>query len=153
VNEMEIRDVLSYLPHRFPFLLIDRVRECEPGKRIVAIKNVTVNEPHFPGHFPDRPIMPGVLILEAMAQAAAILGFRTMERRPDDKSMYYFAGIDNARFKRPVVPGDQLEIEVLYGPARRGIGKFSCTARVDGVLVTEADLLCALRPVAPRPGT
>ncbi|MEJ2173459.1 MAG: 3-hydroxyacyl-ACP dehydratase FabZ [bacterium] len=150
---MDIREVLGYLPHRFPFLLIDRVRECEPGKRIVAIKNVTVNEPYFQGHFPDRPIMPGVLILEAMAQAAAILGFRTMEKRPDDESMYYFAGIDNARFKKPVIPGDQLVIEVLFGASRRGIGKFSSTARVEGVLVTEADLLCALRPVAPRPGS
>jgi 3-hydroxyacyl-[acyl-carrier-protein] dehydratase len=153
VTEMDIREVLGYLPHRFPFLLIDRVRECEPGKRIVAIKNVTVNEPYFQGHFPDRPIMPGVLILEAMAQAAAILGFRTMEKRPDDESMYYFAGIDNARFKKPVIPGDQLVIEVLFGASRRGIGKFSSTARVEGVLVTEADLLCALRPVAPRPGS
>ncbi len=153
MSEMDIRDVLNYLPHRFPFLLIDRVRECEPGKRIVAIKNVTANEPHFPGHFPERPIMPGVLILEAMAQAAAILGFRTMDKKPDDESMYYFAGIDNARFKRPVMPGDQLEIEVLFGPTRRGIGKFSCTARVDGALVTEAELICALRPVAPRPRT
>jgi len=147
VTEMDIREVLGYLPHRFPFLLIDRVLECEPGKRLVAIKNVTMNEPHFPGHFPNRPIMPGVLILEAMAQAAAILGFRTQGKRPNDESMYYFAGIDNARFKKPVVPGDQLEIEVLYGPSRRGIGKFSCKARVGGVLVTEADLLCALRPV------
>jgi len=153
MTEMDIREVLRYLPHRFPFLLIDRVRECEPGKRIVAIKNVTVNEPYFQGHFPDRPIMPGVLILEAMAQAAAILGFRTIEKRPDDESMYYFAGIDNARFKKPVMPGDQLLIEVLIGPSRRGIGKFSCTAHVDGVLVTEADLLCALRPVIPRPGS
>jgi len=152
VTEMDIRGVLSYLPHRFPFLLIDRVRECEPGKRIVAIKNVTVNEPYFSGHFPDRPIMPGVLILEAMAQAAAILGFQTLGKRPNDDLMYYFAGIDNARFKKPVVPGDQLEIEVLYGPTRRGIGKYSCTARVDGALVTEADLLCALRSVGPRPG-
>ncbi len=150
---MDIHDVLSYLPHRFPFLLLDRVRECEPGKRLVAIKNVTANEPHFSGHFPDRPIMPGVLILEAMAQAAALLGFRTMGRRPDDATMYYFAGIDKARFKRPVVPGDQLVIEVLVGPSRRGVTKFSGTARVDGVLVTEAELLCALRPVAPRPGT
>lgn len=152
MTEMDIRGVLSYLPHRFPFLLIDRVRECEPGKRIVAIKNVTVNEPYFSGHFPDRPIMPGVLILEAMAQAAAILGFQTLGKRPNDDLMYYFAGIDNARFKKPVVPGDQLEIEVLYGPTRRGIGKYSCTARVDGALVTEADLLCALRSVGPRPG-
>jgi len=152
VTEMDIREVLNYLPHRFPFLLIDRVRECEPGKRIVAIKNVSMNEPHFPGHFPGRPIMPGVLILEAMAQAAAILGFKTAGKRPDDASMYFFAGIDNARFKRPVVPGDQLEIEVLFGPSRRGVGKFSCKAWVDGILVTEADLLCALRPVGASAG-
>lgn len=152
MTEMDIREVLSYLPHRFPFLLIDRIRECEPGRRIVAIKNVTANEPHFQGHFPDRPIMPGVLILEAMAQAAAVLGFRTMGRQPDQTSMYYFAGIDSARFKRPVVPGDQLEIEVLAGVSRQGISKFSCTARVDGALVTEAELLCALRPIAPPIG-
>jgi 3-hydroxyacyl-[acyl-carrier-protein] dehydratase len=150
VNEMDIQEVLRYLPHRFPFLLIDRVLECEPGKRIVALKNVTANEPHFVGHFPDRPIMPGVLILEAMAQAAAILGFRTMQQPPDDNSMYYFAGIDNARFKKPVAPGDQLVIEVLALQSRRGITKFSGTARVGGALVTEADLLCALRPVGAR---
>lgn len=150
MTEMDIQEVLRYLPHRFPFLLIDRVLECEPGKRIVALKNVTANEPHFVGHFPDRPIMPGVLILEAMAQAAAILGFRTMQEPPDDNSMYYFAGIDNARFKKPVAPGDQLVIEVLALQSRRGITKFSGTARVGGVLVTEADLLCALRPVGAR---
>lgn len=153
MSEMDIHEVLRYLPHRFPFLLIDRVLECEPGKRIVAIKNVTANEPHFQGHFPDRPIMPGVLILEAMAQAAAILGFRTMEKRPDAESMYYFAGIDNARFKRPVLPGDQLELEVLHVSSRRGVSKFIGTARVGGALVTEAELLCALRPVASRSGT
>lgn len=150
---MDIHEVLRYLPHRFPFLLIDRVRECEPGRRIVAIKNVTANEPHFQGHFPDRPIMPGVLILEAMAQAAAILGFRTMGRRPDDESMYYFAGIDNARFKRPVLPGDQLELELLHVSSRRGVSKFIGTARVGGALVTEAELLCALRPVTSPSGT
>ena len=153
MSEMDIHEVLRYLPHRFPFLMIDRVRECEPGKRIVAIKNVTANEPHFQGHFPDRPIMPGVLILEAMAQAAAILGFRTMGRRPDDESMYYFAGIDNARFKRPVLPGDQLELELLHVSSRRGVSKFIGTARVGGALVTEAELLCALRPVTSPSGT
>ena len=153
MTEMDIQEVLRYLPHRFPFLLIDRVRECEPGRRIVAIKNVTANEPHFQGHFPDRPIMPGVLILEAMAQAAAILGFRTMGRRPDDESMYYFAGIDNARFKRPVLPGDQLELELLHVSSRRGVSKFIGTARVGGALVTEAELLCALRPVTSPSGT
>ena len=153
MSEMDIHEVLRYLPHRFPFLLIDRVRECEPGRRIVAIKNVTANEPHFQGHFPDRPIMPGVLILEAMAQAAAILGFRTMGRRPDDESMYYFAGIDNARFKRPVLPGDQLELELLHVSSRRGVSKFIGTARVGGALVTEAELLCALRPVTSPSGT
>jgi len=150
VAEMDIHEVLRYLPHRYPFLLIDRVLECEPGKRIVAIKNVTANEPYFVGHFPGRPIMPGVLILEAMAQAGAILGFRTLEKMPNDDLMYYFAGIDNARFKRPVLPGDRLVLEVLFGATRRGIGKFSCTARVDDALVTEADLLCALRPVELR---
>jgi 3-hydroxyacyl-[acyl-carrier-protein] dehydratase len=151
VTEMDIQEVLRYLPHRFPFLLIDRVRSCEPGKRLVAIKNVTANEPHFAGHFPEWPIMPGVLILEAMAQAAAILGFRTMQRMPDKEEMYYFAGIDSARFKKPVLPGDQLELEVELVASRRGIGKYECKARVDGALVTEAVLLCALRPVAARP--
>jgi len=144
---MDIQEVLRYLPHRFPFLLIDRVRECEPGKRIVAIKNVTANEPHFVGHFPDRPIMPGVLILEAMAQAAAILGFRTIQLRPDDNSMYYFAGIDNARFKKPVIPGDQLILEVSIERNVRNVVKYAGKAYVDEALVAEAELLCTLRPI------
>lgn len=146
MTEMDIHQVLEHLPQRFPLLMIDRVLECEPGKRIVALKNVSANEPYFPGHFPHRPVMPGVLILEAMAQAAGILVFRTLGTRPDDKSVYYYAGIDNARFKRPVEPGDQLRIEVVILGSRRGIWKFGCSARVGEVLVAEADILCTVRP-------
>ena len=142
---MDIHEVLEHLPQRFPILMIDRVLECEPGKRIVALKNVTVNEPHFPGHFPRRPVMPGVMILEAMAQAAGVLVFRTVGSKPDDNSVYYYAGIDNARFKRPVVPGDRLEIEVTILASRRGIWKFACVARVDGAQVAEAEILCTVR--------
>jgi 3-hydroxyacyl-[acyl-carrier-protein] dehydratase len=145
--EMDVHEVLAHLPHRFPLLMLDRVTACEPGKRIVAYKNVSVNEPFFPGHFPGRPVMPGVLILEAMAQAAGILVFRTLGTRPDDSSVYYYAGIDGARFKRPVTPGDRLEIEVTILGSKRGIWKFSCAARVDGGLVAEAEILCTVRPV------
>src|SRR5687767_15725708 len=127
--EMDIYQVLKYLPQRYPVLMIDKVRECEPGKRIVAIKNVSANEPHFQGHFPNRPIMPGVLILEAMAQAAGILVFKTRGTRPDDKSLYYYVGIDEARFKRPVLPGDQLELDVSLERELRSIAKFKCEAR------------------------
>lgn len=142
--EMDINDVLAHLPQRFPFLMIDRVETLEPGKRIVAIKNVSANEPYFPGHFPGRPIMPGVLILEAMAQAAGILVFRTLGTKPDEKSVYYYAGIDNARFKKPVLPGDRLEIEVSIDASKRGVWKFSCVARVDGAVVTQASILCSV---------
>jgi 3-hydroxyacyl-[acyl-carrier-protein] dehydratase len=142
---MDIHEVLKHLPQRFPLLMVDRVLECEPGKRILALKNVSANEPYFPGHFPNRPVMPGVLILEAMAQAAAILAFQTLGARPDDKSVYYYAGIDNARFKRPVEPGDQLRIEVLILGSKRGIWKFGCSARVGDALVAEADILCTVR--------
>ncbi len=145
---MDIGEVLEHLPHRFPFLLIDRIRELDLGKRILALKNVTINEPFFQGHFPQRPIMPGVLILEAMAQAAGILVFRTQGDKPDENSVYYLAGIDKARFKRPVVPGDQLEIEVTLERGVRGVWKFACTARVDGNVVCEAEMLCSVRPVA-----
>jgi 3-hydroxyacyl-[acyl-carrier-protein] dehydratase len=148
MGEMDIHEVLQYLPQRFPILMIDRVLECEPGNRIVALKNVSINEPHFPGHFPTRPVMPGVLILEAMAQAAAILALRTLNAKPDDKSVYYYAGIDNARFKRPVEPGDQLAIEVRVLGSKRGIWKFGCVGRVGGTLVAEADIMCTVRPVA-----
>ena len=147
--DMDIHQVLAHLPQRFPILMIDRVMECEPGKRILALKNVSANEPYFPGHFPHRPVMPGVLILEAMAQAAGILVFRTLGSKPDDKSVYYYAGIDNARFKRPVEPGDQLMIEVSILGSKRGIWKFGCTARVGEVLVAEADILCTVRPSEP----
>jgi 3-hydroxyacyl-[acyl-carrier-protein] dehydratase len=146
--EMDIYEVLKYLPQRFPVLMIDRVKECEPGKRIVAIKNVSANEPHFQGHFPGRPIMPGVLILEAMAQAAGVLVFSAQGTvQQSERSVYYYVGIDNARFKKPVVPGDQLELEVIFERALRGIGKFSCVARVDGQTVAEATILCSVRPV------
>ena len=145
--EMDIAAVLDHLPHRYPFLMIDRVRECEPGKRIVAIKCVSANEPYFQGHFPNRPIMPGVLILEAMAQAAGILVFRTEGVKPDGNSVYYYAGIDDARFKKPVIPGDQLEIEVILERSLRGIWKFGCLARVDGAIVAEARILCSMRRI------
>ena len=145
--EMDIRAVLGYLPHRYPFLMIDRVRECEPGKRIVAIKCVSFNEPYFQGHFPNRPIMPGVLILEAMAQAGGILAFRTESGKPDENSVYYLAGIDEARFKKPVIPGDLLEIEVTLVRTLRGIWKFACVARVDASVVAEARILCSKRRV------
>lgn len=144
---MDIDEILSYLPHRYPFLLIDRVRSLEEGKEIVALKNVTINEPFFVGHFPHHPVMPGVLVVEAMAQAAAILTFRTRNHRPDDKSIYYFVGIDKARFKRPVVPGDQLELHVRIEREVRGLWKFSAEARVAGQRAAEAELLCTLRPL------
>ena len=148
VEGMDIAAVLEHLPHRFPFLMIDRIREIELGKRIVALKNVSINEPFFQGHFPQRPIMPGVLILEAMAQAAGILVFRTQGDKPDVNSVYYLAGIDKARFKKPVVPGDQLEIEVTLERGVRGVWKFSCVARVDGAVVCEAEMLCTVRKAA-----
>lgn len=144
---MDIHQILEYLPHRYPILLVDRVLECEPGKSIHAIKNVTVNEPFFVGHFPHHPVMPGVMILEALAQAAAILSFKTMGSKPDDKSVYYFAGIDGARFKRPVSPGDQLHLHVEIIASKRGIWKFKGTARVDGQLATEAELMCTVRAI------
>ncbi len=147
-SAMDIAEVLAHLPHRYPFLLVDRIKEVEPGKRIVALKNVTINEPFFQGHFPGRPIMPGVLILEAMAQAAGILVFRTQGTKPEPGSVYYLAGIDKARFKRPVVPGDQLELEVSIERGLRGVWKFRCQASVDGGVVCEAEMLCSVRKAA-----
>ena len=144
---MNIHEILEYLPHRYPFLLIDRVIECELGKRIRALKNVSVNEPYFNGHFPYYKVMPGVLIVEAMAQAAAILSFRTMGIKPDDKSVYYFAGIDRARFKKPVMPGDQLVLEVSIERTVRNVVKYAGKAYVGETLVAEAELLCTLRPI------
>lgn len=147
MNSLDIYDILKHLPHRYPFLLIDRVVDYEPGKNLVAIKNVSHNEPHFPGHFPNRPIMPGVLILEALAQATGILAFKTVGRIPDENSLYYFVGIDNARFKQPVEPGDQLRLEVEFVKQLRGIWKFKGRALVDGKVVCSADLMCAEREV------
>lgn len=142
---MDIHKVLNVLPHRYPFLLVDRVLEFEPDKRLLAIKNVTYNEPFFNGHFPVRPVMPGVLIVEAMAQATGILA---MESRPEEissKSLYYFVGIDKARFKRPVEPGDQIHLEVLLKNVKRGIWIFSGEARVDGKIVATANIMCTAR--------
>ena len=144
---MDIHEILAHLPHRYPMLLVDRVLDCEPGKRILAIKNVTINEPFFSGHFPYHPVMPGVLIVEAMAQAAAILSFRTLGTKPDDKSVYYFVGIDEARFKRPVSPGDQLVLEVVLERKVRGIWKFNAKARVGEALAAEAKIMCTVRAV------
>jgi 3-hydroxyacyl-[acyl-carrier-protein] dehydratase len=149
MNPIDIRGILEYLPHRYPFLLIDRVLELEPGKRIVAIKNVTINEPYFVGHFPHIPVMPGVLMIEALAQAAGVLSFETLGRRSDASSVFYFVGIDGARFKRPVVPGDQLRLEVEILRFAKSISKFRGVATVDGVVAAEAELMCTLRDVAP----
>jgi len=146
---MDIHEILRHLPHRYPIILVDRVLDIEPGKRIVALKNVSINEPVFMGHFPHYPVMPGVLIVEALAQAAAILSFVTFDKRADSNSVYYFAGIDNARFKRPVGPGDQLRLEVELVREMRGIGKFGARALVDGQLTAEAELLCAYRQIPP----
>jgi len=144
---MDIQAILAHLPHRYPMLLVDRVLECDPGKRILAIKNVSINEPFFSGHFPHYPVMPGVLIVEAMAQAAAILSFHTLGVKSDDNSVYYFVGIDGARFKRPVIPGDQLILEVLLERSVRGIWKFDAQARVGEALAAEAKIMCTIRDI------
>jgi 3-hydroxyacyl-[acyl-carrier-protein] dehydratase len=143
--EVDLQRILKLLPHRYPFLMIDKVKELEPKKRVVAIKNVSNNEPQFQGHFPGRPIMPGVLILEAFAQAAVVMMLAADADAPENQ-VYYYLGIDNARFKKPVVPGDQLELEVMFERAMRGIGKFNCIARVAGEVVAEASILCTIQP-------
>ena len=148
MTAMDINQILQHLPHRYPFLLVDRVLEMEPGKRIMALKNVSINEPFFPGHFPHFPVMPGVLIIEALAQAAAILLFKSGERKPDDSTVYYFVGIDGARFKRPVTPGDQLYLHVELIASKRGLFKFSTQAKVDGLLAAEAEIMCTERSIA-----
>jgi 3-hydroxyacyl-[acyl-carrier-protein] dehydratase len=145
---MDIHGILKKLPHRFPILLVDRVLELEKSVRIKAVKNVTINEPFFTGHFPHRPVMPGVLMLEAMAQAAALLAFETLGVVPDDKTVYYFAGIDGARFKRPVEPGDQLVMDVSLERMKAGIFKFKGVATVDGNVACEAELMCTMRTIA-----
>ena len=144
---MDIQEILEHLPHRYPFLLVDRVLECEPGGRLKALKNISVNEPMFTGHFPERPIFPGVLIMEALAQATGILAFKTTETKPDGTSLYYFAGIDNCRFKQPVVPGDQLILDVQVVKQKRGIWKFTGEASVDGKVVASAELMCAQQEI------
>ena len=145
METLDIHEILNHLPHRYPFLLIDRVTECEPGQSLTGYKNVTYNEPYFTGHFPQRPVMPGVLILEALAQATGILAFRTVGKVPDENSLYYFVGVDNARFKQPVNPGDQLVLKVTYIKQKRGIWKFDGEASVDGNVVCSAELMCAER--------
>ena len=140
---MDINAVLKQLPHRYPMLLVDRVIECVPGKRIHAIKNVTMNEPYFSGHFPHRPVMPGVMILEALAQAAGILAFKTAGVVPDEETRFYFVGIDGARFRRPVEPGDQLVLKATFERAMRGIWKFSTVAEVGGEEVASATMMVA----------
>lgn len=146
-TSMDIHEILDHLPHRYPFVLIDRVVSLELGKEITAIKNVSINEPFFPGHFPYHPVMPGVLIVEAMAQAAAILSFKTMDVKPSDDSVYYFAGIDNARFKKPVSPGDQIILNVKIDRILKGIWKYSGVASVDGAVVAEAQMMCILKAI------
>lgn len=144
---MDIHQILEHLPHRYPFLLVDRVVTCEVGKSIHAYKNVTINEPFFQGHFPHHPVMPGVLIMEALAQAAGILSFKTMGEKPSDDSVFYFVGIDEARFKKPVMPGDQLHLYVEIERQMRGIWKYKAEAKVEGEIVAEARLMCAKRDI------
>ena len=145
--EMDIGEIMKYLPHRYPMLLIDRVVEFHHGKSLVALKNVSYNESYFQGHFPNRPVMPAVIILEAMAQATGILVLRSMDKLPSEKSVYYFVGIDRARFRRPVVPGDQLHIEVNLLRSSRGIWKLRSEASVAGNVVANGDLMGAMREI------
>ena len=145
MSEMYIEEIRRFLPHRYPFLLIDRVLDCVPGETLTAIKNVSVNEPFFNGHFPDTPIMPGVLIIEALAQATGLLGFKTMSEEPSDDLLYMLVGVDNVRFKRQVVPGDQLMLKAIVKRRSKVIWKFYVEASVDGNIVTTADLLCAAK--------
>ena len=147
MSSMDINQILEYLPHRYPFLLVDRVLACEPGKTITALKNVTINEPYFQGHFPNYPVMPGVLIIECMAQAAAILTFHSEQARPDKRSVYFFVGIDNARFKKPVVPGDALRLEVAITRHVRGIWKFAAQAWVGESMAAESEIMCTVRSI------
>ena len=147
MNTLEIGEILNLLPHRYPFLLVDKVVDFEPYEFIKAIKNVTINEPFFSGHFPDHPVMPGVLIIEALAQAAGVLSFKTMEQAPSEDSVIFFVGIDDARFKRPVVPGDRLDLYVTIERCVRGIWKYKAKAMVGDQLAAEANLMCALRDI------
>jgi 3-hydroxyacyl-[acyl-carrier-protein] dehydratase len=143
--KMDIEAILRKLPHRYPFILVDRVLELVPGERVVALKNVTINEHFFAGHFPGHPVMPGVLIIEALAQACAILALETLGAKEGDGTLFYFAGIDAARFKKLVVPGDQLRLEAELVRSKRGVGKFTARALVDGQVVCETEMMCAIR--------
>ncbi|PCJ51008.1 MAG: 3-hydroxyacyl-[acyl-carrier-protein] dehydratase FabZ [Gammaproteobacteria bacterium] len=143
LSPMDIHQIMEHLPHRYPFLLIDKVIDYKVGDYLHGVKNITINEPCFTGHFPNRPVMPGVLILEALAQATGVLGFKTMERIPDSKSIYYFVGIDKARFRQPVEPGDVVHLHVKLLKRKRDMWKFSAEALVDGKVVCAAELMCA----------
>lgn len=145
---MDIQHILRRLPHRYPFLLVDRVLEFEKDVRIKALKNVTMNEPFFAGHFPARPVMPGVLMLEAMAQAAALLSFESMDAEPGDDTVVYFVGIDGARFKRPVGPGDQLILDATIDRVKSDIYRYKARASINGQTAVEAELMCTMRKVA-----
>lgn len=147
MNSLNINQIKQYLPHRYPFLLVDRVLDWESGKSITAVKNVTINEEFFIGHFPHKPVMPGVLMIEALAQTAALLSFLTKDQKPDDNAVVYFIGIDGARFKRPVEPGDQLIMQVEILRASRGIWKYKAQGTVDGQLAVEAELMCTMRSI------
>jgi 3-hydroxyacyl-[acyl-carrier-protein] dehydratase len=144
-TSMDINQILDHLPHRYPFVLVDKVLSYELGKSIDAIKNVTINEPFFPGHFPHYPVMPGVLVVEALAQAAAILSFKTLNDKPNDHSVYYFVGIDKARFKKPVIPGDQLKLNVSIERTIKGIWKYKGIAMVEDEIAAEAEIMCVLK--------
>lgn len=151
MNSLDINQIKQYLPHRYPLLLVDRVLTWESGKSITAIKNVTINEEFFNGHFPNKPVMPGVMTIEALAQTSALLAFLTMGQKPDENAVVYFLGIDNARFKRPVEPGDQLRMHVEILRQSRGIWKFQARATVDDQLAVEAELMCTMRSIADTP--
>lgn len=151
MNSLDINQIKQYLPHRYPLLLVDRVLDWESGKSITAIKNVTINEEFFNGHFPNKPVMPGVMTIEALAQTSALLAFLTMGQKPDENAVVYFLGIDNARFKRPVEPGDQLRMQVEILRQSRGIWKFQARATVDDQLAVEAELMCTMRSIADTP--
>ncbi|MGB4345920.1 MAG: 3-hydroxyacyl-ACP dehydratase FabZ [Burkholderiaceae bacterium] len=148
MNILDINQIKQYLPHRYPMLLVDRVLDWESGKSITAIKNVSINEEFFNGHFPHKPVMPGVLMIEALAQTSALLAFLTMGQKPDDNAVVYFLGIDGARFKRPVEPGDQLRMQVEIIRQSRGIWKFKALATVDGQTAVEGELMCTMRSIA-----
>jgi len=146
-TSMDINQILDHLPHRYPFVLVDKVLSYELGKSIDAIKNITINEPFFPGHFPHYPVMPGVLVVEALAQAAAILSFKTINDKPNDHSVYYFVGIDKTRFKKPVVPGDQLKLNVSIERTIKGIWKYKGVAMVEDEIAAEAEIMCVLKEI------